>query len=692
MKTIKRNGSWAQIIKEQLNVKNTAKLQWMTQYAQKHDMLERRMMQPTMIGESLSTGMNTPAAAYGSNMAATPGNTMGMGNFGAPQMIAPNADGGLVMGPGSNTGGYNSLMNQIGGSGDQIQQSTVPVALWVAANTPGLDLVGVVNANGPVQQFQFLDFPYAGGKFGRNNEIATLDGIGNGAMEKPSYVKFYAEKLLPGIHVAYTVSATQTTKKEATQTEPETITKAKVWYGGNTWGQLKDAFSFVDASEIDLKKFQADDLSDLKIEKVMTDAPSSFAKGTVNLIPGTFIAATPKGELLVVEDAKVKAAIKADGGRLNLTENHDDFQEGAIMQVVKPTRQGDALICKTIQVTAKDEINGQWNDGLTVFDPTTGTQSAASNTSFGLLQKVMLKGKDFTPIFDLVATGDQRIAGYTSFSEREEETVHGWGRAPMSRGENETGTGNIIGARTFQKWIEMDSSEIQGTVTRQQVQDMKVQGIDVVGRVLDQMANELTQEINTQILTKLWRLGRMNHDNLKKYHGYDLDLNVDYDPNTDKYLTDYMRYGDKQRRIQSRLLAAINVISAMGRYGRPNWIITNVTTATALQDSVQYEAAPIENEISQMADMYMIGTFAGLQVYVDPMMDLTRNQILVGRRTSGEIPGVIFMPYILAETVSIIAEGTMANKMLMNSRYAVAEVGFAPETQYYAFEVFGQII
>jgi hypothetical protein len=46
------------------------------------------------------------------------------------------------------------------------------------------------------------------------------------------------------------------------------------------------------------------------------------------------------------------------------------------------------------------------------------------------------------------------------------------------------------------------------------------------------------------------------------------------------------------------------------------------------------------------------------------------------------------MPYILADTVSITAEGTMAPKILVNSRYALAEIGFYPEVMYYTFAVY----
>ena len=45
------------------------------------------------------------------------------------------------------------------------------------------------------------------------------------------------------------------------------------------------------------------------------------------------------------------------------------------------------------------------------------------------------------------------------------------------------------------------------------------------------------------------------------------------------------------------------------------------------------------------------------------------------------------MPYILADTISIVSEGTMAQKMLCNSRYAIVPVGFYPEASFFSFVV-----
>jgi hypothetical protein len=48
------------------------------------------------------------------------------------------------------------------------------------------------------------------------------------------------------------------------------------------------------------------------------------------------------------------------------------------------------------------------------------------------------------------------------------------------------------------------------------------------------------------------------------------------------------------------------------------------------------------------------------------------------------------MPYLMAESVETIAEGTMAPKIAVKSRFALVDAGFHPETMYYtvAFKTF----
>lgn len=299
------------------------------------------------------------------------------------------------------------------------------------------------------------------------------------------------------------------------------------------------------------------------------------------------------------------------------------------------------------------------------------------------------------------------VDGFANFANGSKE--------PMTRAENETGTGNALGLRLFTKMVQMGSYEVTGSVTRQQLQDLPLYGVDAVGKIMEAMQNELTQHINARILERVFRLGVTNAAHQYYHNGTDLNLYIGAQAGDEvKALRDFVgikEYKDiygtthswdvknsevntsaenmhtRQRRISSRLLAAANLIQATGRRGRATWAVTNTQVLTALQDCSDYVVAPMVNNLAQdgSQNLYMGGTVAGLKVYVDPYMDWNDTRVCVGRKGNGNEPGVIFMPYILADTVTITAEGTMAPKMLVNSRFAIVDAGFYPELQYYTF-------
>ncbi len=291
---------------------------------------------------------------------------------------------------------------------------------------------------------------------------------------------------------------------------------------------------------------------------------------------------------------------------------------------------------------------------------------------------------------------------------------------PMTRAENETGVGNTIGARMFSKMVQMGSYEVTGSVTRQQLQDMPLYGIDVIGKVLEQMQNEISQDINNRILDRVFKLGVTNAKIQKDYQGVDLNLNLGNSAVALNTMIPANKYVDimgvdqaanwgnvnpsagsgtsldngsnfmyAQRRIMSRLLAAANLIASVSRRGRGQWAVMSAKTLSALQDNAAFVIAPMTNTLTQNGQnsLYFAGSVAGLNLYVDPYMTWDDGRICVGRKSNGTEPGVIFMPYILADTVQTIVEGTMAPKLLCNSRFAIVDAGFYPEQSYYTFVV-----
>ena len=162
---------WSQIIKEELGVNDASKLNWMSKYAQNHEIFE---------------GVQATDARVDGGIYSTPLNTLGLGN---PMMPTGVGFDGKGAGIGNTGADFHNYKYQVG-SGD-IPMSTLTMALEIAAMTIGLELVPVIPANGPWAMLSYMDFPYAGGKLGRVNETA-LDGKGAGDSNKPIYIKISA--------------------------------------------------------------------------------------------------------------------------------------------------------------------------------------------------------------------------------------------------------------------------------------------------------------------------------------------------------------------------------------------------------------------------------------------------------------------------------------------------------------------
>jgi len=224
------------------------------------------------------------------------------------------------------------------------------------------------------------------------------------------------------------------------------------------------------------------------------------------------------------------------------------------------------------------------------------------------------------------------------------------------------------------------------------------------------LVNEVSQAINKHILSRAFALGWSNHDEFLTTEGQNLNLNLVIGGTAGSYtIPSYIGKSDSgisiasvagpasgtyenlstlQRRLFSRILASANVVANRGRRGPANFIVTNANVASALQDISQFTFAPFSNTLTQNnGTLYPVGSLAGMTVYVDQNMKFGDNRVLVGRKGGDDEPGLKFMPYMMAESIQTISEGTMSPKVAVKSRYALVEAGFHPETMYFCFHV-----
>jgi hypothetical protein len=308
----------------------------------------------------------------------------------------------------------------------------------------------------------------------------------------------------------------------------------------------------------------------------------------------------------------------------------------------------------------------------------------------------------------LVKTPENHIQGFTGAGLEDGDDWYGnavdgtKNPQPMRRGVGETTYYRPIGLETFTKFVEAGTYQASAVVTTEQIQDLNRQyGIDVVGMVENQLINEISKSINYHILSRAFALGWDNHINFDKVES--MNLNMSFDgattagfikkdgligdmsvPEVQAVTTNsFENQSTMQRRVMGIILAAGNVVSQRGRRGPANFVVTNLQMATVLQDNAQYQFAPMANTINQNnGSLYPVGTVAGMTIYVDPNMAWADTRILVGRKGADEEPGLKFMPYMMAESIQTIAEGTMSPKIAVKSRYALVEAGFHPETLY----------
>jgi hypothetical protein len=568
--------------------------------------------------------------------------------FTYPQASLINTPGMGNVAPGTVAGGALNFYNGTQGSGDKFP-SLLPLAIQVAARTVGFDIVPVIPMNGPSGVLTYLDYVYAGG---RDVNAPGVAGQGNPLTNNANFTdKFLVFK------VART-SVTAGIYSAVAATTPGTY--------------------YV------------------------------FTADAVNTnIPGLLVAYVGKSRIdgglifrVVGESSDVDVVTASAVSYTNIPSNSVQSITFADVIVAGAT--------SALYTAASATLSGNaW---------TTGTLSLTGGSAAG----------DVDGVAELVRGLEDHVQGFAGAGPNDNQAFNGnnvnalTAYEPMRRGVGETTYYRTMGMQAFTKFVEAETFQVAATVTTEQIQDLNRQyGIDVLSMMENALVNEISQSINKHILFRAFALGWQNHFNVFNVENTNFNLNLGANtintalglgneetaPGSGIYQqlsitmpdqavygttgsTNFENQGTFQRRIQSKILASANMVAQRGRRGPANFAVTNLQIATALQDSAQFTFYPLANTVNQNnGALYPIGTLAGITIYVDPNMEYNDTRVCVGRKGADEEPGLKFMPYLMAESIQTIAEGTMAPKIAVKSRYALVEAGFHPETQYLTFVV-----
>ena len=301
---------------------------------------------------------------------------------------------------------------------------------------------------------------------------------------------------------------------------------------------------------------------------------------------------------------------------------------------------------------------------------------ASGNTA---IQNVLLTGVTV----ELVSLLEDHIPGFSA----------GWYmNKPMTRDEDERTYPNVIGPDIFTKTIQVGDIEISSSLKRTQIEDIKAAtGIDIVQKLESVLVNELTQTISKQIIDKVVELADKNRTAWTTPK--DAAGNPKFDFNVDAYLAVGAATpgGETTHSIQRKLIAKINnasnFIATEGRVGPAQYLVTNGNLASVIQDVAGYTLNPVKANLNANGQLFPMGNVGNISIYVDPYQRWDDNRIFLGRKNSVEQPGLVFVPYLMAQSIQLISEATWAPRMLIRSRYAVADNGFFPWKQFMTIQV-----
>ena len=307
----------------------------------------------------------------------------------------------------------------------------------------------------------------------------------------------------------------------------------------------------------------------------------------------------------------------------------------------------------------------------------------------------------------LISLLEDQLPGFSSgFNDMEQPWNNGYGQGgdnfgggmknsgygPMNRYQDEKTYPGVIGPDVFTKVVTVGDIEISSALKRTQIEDIKAAtGMDIVQKLEGVLINELTQVISKEIVAKIRSLAsknRISHTAPKNADG-----TSKFDFNVDNYLTTAgVPGGETTHSIQRKLVAKINnasnFIATDGRIGPAQYLVTNGNIASVLQDIAGYTLNPTNvGKLNTNGQLYPMGNIGNIQIYVDPYMRWDDNQIFIGRKNTVDQPGLLFIPYLMAQSISLISEATWAPRMLIRSRYAVSDIGFFPEKQFMSIQV-----
>jgi len=547
---------WTPIL-ENMGV-SSDRVEWMSEYAEFHSINENAYVNAT------TNGMGTVTAAQ-------------------PSLFA-----------GNTTTNYNTAL--MGGSGD-VGQNLLPVAMKIAGQTIGLDLVAVKPTPGPKIDLLYIDFRYD-------------DNLNPEGDERPQVFKLDATNL--------------TAIKAGIRFDMATamITETQGGISGRLFYNISDGSVYTTLAA---------------------------AKG----------ANTPAGSLVNIVEFLGFSRV-------------DDMPMFRAFRQANTASAGAYVYDQTLNTFP---ATGSMVGAIDTLPSTPAGTPLARTTAAVTSPKV-----------DVISAMEDHIPGFVS--NFNSDTTGFAGNYPMDRLMDDSRYAGVVAPKLSSKSVAVGTIEITSALRRTEIEDIKANtGLDIVQKMESVLVNELSQTISKQIVQRIFALGDLNRSTAPLNAGgqpiFDLDT---------AYAVGAMGLGGEtthavQRKLITKIMHASNYIATEGRVGPAQYLITNGGLAAALSDISGYTLNPVNSKMNASGQLYPVGQIGGISIYVDPYQRYNDNRIVLGRKNNPDQPGLIFVPYLMAQSITVTSEATFAPRMLLRSRYAITEVGFFPQKQFMTIKV-----
>ncbi len=557
------------------------------------------------------------------------GNIQGMGAVVSPQPSTVPGQTGYGTGVSGDAYGQGGSV----GSGDYGQQ-LLPIAMKVAAHTIGLDLVAVKPTPGPVIDLMYVDYRYD-------------DGVTTHADNYNPVVFKIAGDDVAGVD-QINILTTQLRTAMATIGVKE------------TQGGLSQRMFF------NLAANSSGAVTAVTLSAHPTDSATTRAKGSIG---------TGAIDVLTEPSGSKEGVIEFLGfSRI------DRYPMFRAYRTTNATPQGiwifdrnDNTFGEIESVKEAFELDNTSNQPL---DTATNCIGLSGGGTAGQVK------------VELVSALEDHLPGFTN----------GGNNTGMNRAQDEAHYPGIIAPNVTTKRVQVGTVEVSSALKITEIEDIKAQtGIDIVQKLESVLVNELSQTISKEIVAKVFEMGDLNRQSAPGYVPTSPTGGVTlFDFDVDAYLGTGTSFstapgGETSQSLQRKLITKVknasNYIATEGRVGPASYLVTNGTLAGVLTEGTNYGLSPESGSSNAAGQLYPAGKVNGITIYVDPYMAYNDNRILLGRKNNADQPGIIFVPYLMAQSVNLISEATFAPRMLLRSRYAVAEIGFFPQKQYMTINV-----